>query len=289
MSTQELAKVINHLQKAYLLVSQFTNLPYVECEQENYNDQALLFESEQEAKEAAGKLSEAENRVKVQELKAVEVLVPADPKKPEGPKKKMFLNQVRQQLGVLPYMGVNAVGYKASGKETKCVELEEILPEDYEKKIAQNPLYQPNLQLTGIYLMQQARKKKEAIDRKQLVELDEEFGSNLVKAKLFVVVTPPEGHEKDPQLNLKECKLPFLRQPDGNSFFPLFTDIWECQKYIKNNKNFRPIQVPFQDISKFWVQEARAYIINPVGFSIPIAREQVPKLLEKFGVSSNPS
>ena len=62
--------------------------------------------------------------------------------------------------------------------------------------MAANALYQPNLQLTGVYLMQEARKGKDAVDRKVLHDLDEEFSSNLVKAKVFMPVLPPKGKEK---------------------------------------------------------------------------------------------
>ena len=41
-------------------------------------------------------------------------------------------------------------------------------------------------------------------------------------------VLPPKGKEKDPQLNLKECQIPYLKHQNGDLFFPVFTDIWTC-------------------------------------------------------------
>lgn len=105
------------------------------------------------------------------------------PEEPDGEKRKVFLNQVRQHLGILPFMGVNAVCYKAADAPAELIELENVLPEDFQKKVAANALYQPNLQLTGVYLMQEARKGKDAVDRKVLHDLDEEFSSNLVKQR----------------------------------------------------------------------------------------------------------
>ena len=150
------------------------------------------------------------------------------------------------------------------------------LPEGFEKKVSENPLYQPNLQLTGIYLMQEARKKKELIDQKHLREMDEEFSSNLVKSRLFLAVLPPEGKERDQKLELKECKLPYLKHQSGDIFFPVFTDVWEFQKYAKDKKNLRSIQIPFKDLEKFWVKDAKAYMINPHGFALPIPKDMVP-------------
>lgn len=280
---------VQNLSQAYALFSPLTNMPYVECEEKDYNDQVLLYESQADAEEAKAALEEKGIRVQIRELKTLQVQVPVSAAQPDGPKKNMYLNQVRQHLGILPFLGVNAVGYQPAGGELKSIELTRILPEGFEKKVEGNGFYQPNLQLTGLYLMQEARRKKEYVDMKQLQALDEEFSSNLVKSRLFLAVLPPEGHEKDKQLNLKECKIPYLKHQSGDKYFPVFTDIWELQKYAQNNRQLRPIQVPFQDITRFWVQDAKAYMINPLGYSLPITKEMVPKILQKFGISGNPS
>lgn len=280
---------VKGLKEAYVLFSPLTNMPYVECEEENYNDQVRLYETKEQAEAAVEELEDQGIRVTVRELKTVEVLVPVKGDKPEGEKRKMYLNQVRQHLGILPFLGINAVCYQPADGEAQTVELSEVLPEDFEKKVGNNSFYQPNLQLTGLYLMQEARRKKEYVNMKHLQELDEEFSSNLVKSRLFLAVLPPEGKEKSEKLDLKECRLPYLKHQNGDIFFPAFTDVWEFQKYAQGKKNLRPIQIPFQELSKFWVKDAKAYMINPMGFSLPMSREMLPKLMEKFGVSENPS
>lgn len=275
--------------EAYVLFSPLTNMPYVECEEENYNDQIRLYAKKAEAEAAAEELSDDGIRVSVRELKTVEVQIPVKADKPDGEKRKMYLNQVRQHLGTLPFIGINAVSYKPEGQKAQTIELVGLLPEDYEKKMKENSFYQPNLQLTGLYLMQEARRKKEFVDRKHLQELDEEYSSNLVKARLFLAVLPPEGMEKEQQLNLKECRLPYLRHQSGDIYFPVFTDIWEFQKYAQGKKGLRPIQVPFQEITRFWVKDAKAYMMNPMGYSLPMTKEMVPRILQRFGVSETPS
>ena len=275
---------VQDLKEAYALISPLTNLPYVECEQENFFDQVLLYETKEDAEAAAKVYGEKGIRVLVRDLKTLELELPVKPEEPDGEKRKVFLNQVRQHLGILPFMGVNAVCYKAADAPAELIELENVLPEDFQKKVAANALYQPNLQLTGVYLMQEARKGKDAVDRKVLHDLDEEFSSNLVKAKVFMPVLPPKGKEKDPQLNLKECQIPYLKHQNGDLFFPVFTDVWEFQKYAKDKKNLRSIQIPFKELEKFWVEDAKAYMINPHGFALPIPKDMVPKLLKRFGV-----
>ena len=289
MPTDIIAKKIKDLNKAYAMFSPLTNMPYVECEEENFYDRVRLYEDEEDAKKAAEELEDDGIRIQVRELKVQEIYVPVNAREPKGPKKKMYLNHVRQHIGILPFIGVNAVGYCPKGSELLTVELSGILPEGFEEKVGKNALYQPNLQLTGLYLMQEARRKKEWVDMKHLQELDEEFGSNLAKSRLFMAVLPPEGQEKEQKVNLKECRIPYLKHQNGDIFFPLFSDIWEYQKYAKGNKTLRPIQIPFADITKFWVNDAKAYMLNPVGMSLPLSKEMVPRLLQKFGVSKNPS
>ncbi len=280
------AKEIMDLKAGYGLFSRLTRMPYVECEEENYNDQALLYASKKEAEAAAEEYAGRGIPLSVQEMKIQEVLAPVNPKVPSGQRKKLYLNQVRQHLSILPLIGVNAVGYKAEGKEQRCVELTELLPKGFEKKIEDGTLYQPNLQLTGLYLMQEARKKKEFLDMKHLQELDEEFSANLVKAHLFIGVLPPEGMEKEQKLDLRQCRFPYLKHQNGSNFFPLFTDMWEFQKYQQNNKKIRPIQVPFAEVTKFRVEAASGYMLNPMGFSLPLTPEMIPKILERFGVNA---
>ncbi|MBR5508780.1 MAG: SseB family protein [Lachnospiraceae bacterium] len=275
---------IQNLTQAYAIFSPLTNMPYIECEEINYNDQVYLFAKKDDAESFVKNYAEKGIVLKVQELKTQEVYIPVKADQPDGEKKKMYLNEVRQHLGILPFLGVNAVGYQSFGSDLQSVELKDILPEGFEKRLDGNQMYQPNLQLTGLYLMQEARRNKEYVTMKQIQELDEEFSSNLVKAGLFIAVLPPEGFEKNPQLNLKDCRMPYLKHQSGDVFFPLFTDVWEFQKYARNNKALRPIWIPFKDITKFWVQDAKAYMINPLGYSLPLAKDMIPKILARFGV-----
>lgn len=284
----ETAAEVRNLKEACILYSPLTNLPYVECEEENYNDQIRLYQKKEDAEAAGKELEEKGIRVVVREFKTVEVQVPVKPDRPDGEKKRLYLNQVRQQLSILPFMGVNAVCCKLAGRDPQTLQLTGLLPEDFENKINRK-MYQPTLQLTGLYLMQEARRKKEYVDRKNLQALDEEFSSNLVKAKLFLAVLPPEGQEKEEKIDLKQCRLPYLKHQNGDTFFPLFTDIWEYQKYIQGKHTLRPIQVPFPEITKFWVKDAKAYMVNPMGFSLPITREMIPRILEKFGMGEESS
>ncbi len=282
VSMEAYAAELRNLKEAFALYSPLTHMSYVECEQVDYNDQVRLYAAKADAQAEAKELEAEGIPAQVREFRTVEMSVPVKADHPEGEKKRIYLNQVRQYMSTLPFIGVNAVCYKPAGRPGRTIELSRILPEELEKKAGENPLYQPCLQLTGLYLMQEARRKKEYIDRKMLQEQEEEFTHNLCSSRLFVAVLPPEGQEKEQAVDLKTCQLPYLRQQNGDCFFPVFTDIWELQKYAQGKKNLRPVQVPFPEIQKFWVRDAKAYIINPMGSSIPVTKEMISRILERF-------
>ena len=56
---------VQDLKEAYALISPLTNLPYVECEQENFFDQVLLYEMKEDAEAAAKVYGEKGIRVLV--------------------------------------------------------------------------------------------------------------------------------------------------------------------------------------------------------------------------------
>ena len=62
---------------------------------------------------------------------ALELELPVKPEEPDGEKRKVFLNQVRQHLGILPFMGVNALRQERTWLLLPCEgELHRIALED---------------------------------------------------------------------------------------------------------------------------------------------------------------
>ena len=87
---------IKELKEAYALFSPLTNMPYVECEKETYNDQAFLFAAKEDAEKAVQKYQKEGILVTVKELKTVELKMQTKTDKQE--EKRIYLNQVRQHL-----------------------------------------------------------------------------------------------------------------------------------------------------------------------------------------------
>ena len=77
------AEKVQDLKEAYALISPLTNLPYVECEQENFFDQVLLYETKEDAEAAAKVYGEKGIRVLVRDLKTLELELPVKPEVPD--------------------------------------------------------------------------------------------------------------------------------------------------------------------------------------------------------------
>lgn len=78
---------VKDLREAYAFISLTTNMPYVECEEVDYNDQIHLFARKEDAESMQKELEAKGDRVRILELKTVEIQVPADPKNPAGRKR----------------------------------------------------------------------------------------------------------------------------------------------------------------------------------------------------------
>ena len=111
VTREEKIEKLRNLQKAYIIYSLYTRIPYVECEQANFYDQAFLFESREEAEEAAKRFIDNGDGVGITELKMVE-MTPPEGMENVVPMRPMMRNQVREHLTKFPQLGINAVFFK---------------------------------------------------------------------------------------------------------------------------------------------------------------------------------
>ena len=84
---QTAADAVKDLREAYAFISLTTNMPYVECEEVDYNDQIHLFARKEDAESMQKELEAKGDRVRILELKTVEIQVPAESKKSGGGEK----------------------------------------------------------------------------------------------------------------------------------------------------------------------------------------------------------
>ena len=135
-STLEMLRISDEV---YTLLSRMTNLPYVECDPETYDDQIFIFFDEGEAKKAASRL--LNEKAPVQAVKV---------------EKRSFL----VFYTALYPMGVNCIVVNEGTSERIAVQLEELIQRADPQKLPKGQIWveNPQFHLTAIYFVQEIRK-----------------------------------------------------------------------------------------------------------------------------------
>lgn len=254
MIKEEVIKELRTREKMYFLNAAATNLPFVVCDEESFNDQVWLFSEEEEVKAYFEQIKEKK--------------IPLQGKILEKKNLGNFYFQLRM-------IGVNSIVWNAGG-ETMELELDEVAPlpqlsEEDQKKM---PPMNPTLQLSGIYFMQEMRRaiSMEEHQANGMRDLEEELLVNVVKSTYFVLL------RQDPEDEKKMAPL-FIKNKEEKMLQPLFTDTMEMSKFIGKNQGLRVIRIPFVKLKELLPEQAEGIIVNPGGFNLTLKREQVLKLI----------
>ncbi len=257
-----LARSVQKKERLFAAYSVVTNMPYVICDPDSFNDQVWLFDTEEQLQEFAKPYTE-----KKIALKGIGYL------------NKNFLGF----FSMLFTIGVNELVFVGSnGKQTLLLE-DLVRRPDYSRlPKEQQPILNPQLQLTGLYFMQESSRPVSEEEKKDLPELEEELCVNMMKARYMMPVELLDGPGKDLQkIKDRKFRLPMLKNKAGSVVQPLFTDPNEFKKFNRENK-FQALSVPYGNLKKLLIKDADGYILNPMGFHIAMPRELLDRLDKSF-------
>lgn len=240
-----------------------TVMPYIICDPETFNDQVWIFETEEQIKEFAQPY--AEKKIPLRGIR--------------------FQNE--QFLGFftsLFALGINELVFVGEGGEQTKIALEGLVRKpDYSKlPPAQRPLTNPELQLTGLYFMQELTRGVPNEQKTDLPSLDEEFSVNLARARYMVPIDLSEG-EGSPVDKLKnhQYKMPVIRAKNGDTYQPLFTDVYEFEKFTQKKK-MNAIILPFPMLKGLLVKETKGFMLNPNGFHVVMPLQLLEAIEKRF-------
>ena len=222
----------------YVLLSRITNLPYVECDPETYDDQIFLFYSEENARKGADRF--LKEKAPLQIIKV---------------EKKSFL---MFYTSLYP-MGVNCIVVDDGAPMRIAIQLEELVrrvsPDQLPK--GQILVENPQFHLTAIYYIQKVRNNQAGRWKKEAEELHEEMLAHY-REGYYISAKSENG------------SMPLLRKKDGLVLQPLFTDLQEFAKFQRANKGMKlqNFIVSEKNFLKFLVKEASGIVINPFGISL---------------------
>ena len=222
----------------YALISGYTKEPYIECDNETYDDKVFVYMSEDAAKARAAELKEEKIPVGVAKIRASHMLL-------------FFTN--------LYTMGVNAL-------EINYDDQKELLQIDEFAKRRENPqveegkqwIENPQLHLTALYFAQEVRKPKELQDPKRMAQLQEEMAADFMKSR-FIFALQQDGKGT-----------PLVKLNTGDKYQLVFTDAVEFSRFNRNNA-FKPVIVDAAQLPKVLDKEAKGVVLNIMGANLPLA------------------
>ena len=260
---------IRTFKEIFLLYSGFTHRPFIECDDETFNDQVYLFTSAKAAQEFA--VPYTQNKILLQ---AVQI-----------PQEKLDA-----MLKSLYLYSVNAVVVQDEGAPV-TVELDKLTEKPDLEKMEKDviPRANPELQLTGLYFMQELSRpvKRTPEEARRLQSMEEEMAHNLFHSRLIISfdTTDVQG-EWNPQDKNQQAKvkIPMIQTKDGKFFQPIYTDVAEFKSFNAKTTGRRMQIGPtrYEFLEKLLVPKSEGIIINPGGFNLRLNREQMKQMKVRY-------
>lgn len=252
-------KKMQHLEKTYVIFGQATKMPFITCDEESFNDQIWVFTTEDNAKAYAERRRE--------EQKDLLMVVCMENKQLLGFYSSLYL------------LSVNEIVFTEEEQKTYIPIEKLVMKQDFSKLPEEKrPLTNSQMQLTGLYFMQEVHRALPNTEKPNLRELEEEMVVNLVRSR-FLIAVDVEGEKPLPDGS--NVKIPCVQNQDGKMFQPIFTDSNELQKFNKDGK-FKGNMVDFANIEKILGSNIEGVVLNPQGMNIVILRSKISNLLEQF-------
>lgn len=233
LKKRELLQKMRTAPELYVLMSACTKQPYVVCDPETFDDEILLFFTEEEAREKGKAL--------------VEEKIPVSIIKVEEKQKLLFFTS-------LFTMGVNGI-LMTEGEDETLIQLNEFVTR---RQQPEGPVWieNPQLHLTGLYYAQEMRRQPNPKPDDKLAELLEELLADFRKGK-FILAVDKEGKG-----------VPLAKLKDGEMYQPVFTDALEFQKFNRENK-FRPIAAAAEKLPLLVAPNAKGVVLNIMSLGLP--------------------
>ncbi|MDD3218317.1 MAG: SseB family protein [Lachnospiraceae bacterium] len=255
---------VKGLESFFILFFAPTNMPYVVCDEETFDDEVLLYTTEEKMKKASAKYQEAGVKLRAMQVKK------------------------EQYLGFFSNMfafGANALLVN-SDDEHIILMIDKICrkPDPSEIKNRAALVSNPELQLTTMYFMQEMHKPADSRDQEKCKELQEELLVDLLKGTLLMPVFKLDEEQlklsREEQDKLR--RIPFLKNKEGDTYLPVFTDIHEFVKYNRENK-YDALILEFGGVMKQLHESLKGIAVNPFGNNLMILGDNLRKIMSGKG------
>lgn len=251
MATEKLSKemiealnLFRNAKEIFVLMSDFTRMPLVECDEKTYDDEVFIYFDEEDAKYGASQRIEKGEKVHVVK----------------------FIDRFLLPFYTSLYpMGVNCIVADRGFESEVAVQLEDLVVRNKEaaEKEGKVIIENPEFHLTALYFMQKLRALKEPVMTESLLELNDEMMAHYMKGRYIIAVA-------------EDKTLPVLKQKDGKVMHPIFTDMQEFLKFqsFSKDETLKTAVVDAAKIPEITMKEAFGLAVNPFGVNVVL---QLPK------------
>lgn len=229
-------RLLERLQKSdaiYVLISRFTRMPYVVCDEETFDDEVLLFFEEEDAKREAERLTQSGSPVQVVKVEQHSLL--------------------DFYTSLFP-IGVNCMRIDKGTDAETTVQHKELVKRENEMPGGKMRVENPEFHLTALYFTQEFRKTPEPGMSEELAEIHEEMQVHFSRGQYLVASEEGKG-------------MPILKQQDGKIFLPVFTDFQEFKKFDRERK-FSGAVIKAEKLSGLLNEEMAGVAVNPFGMNL---------------------
>lgn len=253
-------KKMKNLEELFVAFSQPTRMPFVECDEETYDDQVHIFASESEVLEFAKAYTE--NKILLTAMKV--------------PK-----NQTNGLYNSFYSIGVNVIVFHEN-ENVYRLELKDVttMPDMDKLQKEKLPVMNPTLQLSALYFLQEMYRPVKH-DMQHVKELEEEMLVNLLRSRYILPLeNASPGQPLNPRDPNQKRRIPYVKDKEENLWLPVFSDIAELQKFYKEKMLKIGMAVQeFQDLPKHVAEQVKGLVVNPAGFHLHVSKEQLEKLM----------
>ena len=243
MDKREAFAVLQKSQELYVIFSACTRMPFVVCDPETCDDEIFVYEKEEDIKREMKRFLDQKQPVQFAKIPI-----------------SAFLNF----YGSLFTMGVNCLVLNGYTEREYRVQIAELVKKPGSNQNEKNPwIENPGFHLTTLYFSQEVRRQKLSGLTEELKDMLNEIQAGYSRGTFLLVHT-------------EDGKSPLLKLANEEMYQPVFTDLYELQKFNRNTEFKAAKAFAATVIPEILAKEARGVIVNPMGvaFQIPLVKKQ---------------
>ncbi len=227
--------MLRYSKDLYVLMSDYTRMPYVYCAPDTYDDEIFLYFREDDARFAAKKMDDSGEPVYLSRIT-------------EGARLYFFTT--------LYTMDVNALLVDRGLATETFLNLSDLVirPKTEELPPGKLRIENPQLHLTALYFVQEYRKNPGRRLTEELLELNEEMMANFRKGTYLVAAQGTHG-------------LAIVRQNNGHIYQVVFTDYQEFHKFNSGGE-YRMAVLEGSEAMDHLPEDSSGVVLNPSGINL---------------------